>query len=450
MNNTMQRRNPFPGLWQWLRAIPLRSHWIDFLFVIFLAAFSTIYLTSLAAVPFHPDEATQMFMSSDLTTLFTHPFSLAWQNANAADARMLYRELDAPLARYLDGAGLAAAGIQPPVVDWDWSKTWAQNSQNGALPSSAALLAARLPTALLFPIGLILLYLTGQRISRPSLGLLAVLALAVDGVVALHTRRAMAEGALIFSVILFLYVCLCTDRPWLLGLCAGLTFCAKQSTLPLALVGLIAVVWRLPAGRIPFIQIASRLLAYLATCLGLILLLNPFLWAHPLSATESALHARQQLLTNQIADTRRLMPSALLVSPLDQWISLTAQVYYLPPAFEEVANYQAQVSAQASEYAKTPFANAMRGSLAGSTVFFFSLAGFIFGIIRLRRNSGSSRGITLLIVMTVAQVLALVYTLPFGWQRYYLPVFPFMALWAGYGLCSVAEVFLRRVPPRIS
>ena len=73
-------------------------------------------------------------------------------------------------------------------------------------------------------------------------GLSAALLLGLNALVLLHDRRAMAEAALTFGVLLALWSFLTGKRhPWLIGLGLALAFNAKQTGLVLLPVGLLAV-----------------------------------------------------------------------------------------------------------------------------------------------------------------------------------------------------------------
>jgi hypothetical protein len=176
------------------------------LLILFILAASVIYWAGLPAVPFHPDESTQIFMSSDVELFFTRPADLFWREEARDDVRQRYRELDAPLTRYLIGIGRFVLGGQPPLpVDWDWTSSWQANLAAGAYPDADLLLAARLPQALLFPLTLLLLFLTLQAIAPRPAAWLGLFLFAVHGLVLLHTRRAMAEGVLLFTIMLTLW-----------------------------------------------------------------------------------------------------------------------------------------------------------------------------------------------------------------------------------------------------
>jgi len=65
-------------------------------------------------------------MSADFEAVFTQPSSLGWKSENEGDLRQRYRELDAPLTRYVLGIGRSIAGLPPLPNDWNWSVNWEQ------------------------------------------------------------------------------------------------------------------------------------------------------------------------------------------------------------------------------------------------------------------------------------------------------------------------------------
>ncbi|MFH1633237.1 MAG: hypothetical protein ABIG63_04395 [Chloroflexota bacterium] len=91
----------------------------DWPFVILLIPLTIFYLWGLRFVPFHPDESTQLYMSSDFESLFSNPASLFWDPDREDDPRQRYRELDAPLTKYILGLGRVIAGQPALPVDWD-------------------------------------------------------------------------------------------------------------------------------------------------------------------------------------------------------------------------------------------------------------------------------------------------------------------------------------------
>jgi hypothetical protein len=138
----------------------------------------------------------------------------------------------------------------------------------------------------------------------------------------------------------------------------------------------------------------------------------------------------------------------LPLSGPDSLASLLSQLYFAPLQFEEIPNYAEQLSPQIDSYLENPLNGLLRGWVAGALLLAFTLAGMLAGLARvpgagprLRRDVG------LLMVATLAQTLALLPTLPFPYQRYYLPLLPFTALWQAYSLRWLARL-TNRLPVR--
>jgi len=191
--------------------------WIFFLIILSGSIYS--YFKYIRLVPFHPDESTNLYMSSDFDLLWSNPRAMFWDINNENDAKQIYRKLDPPLTRYLLGAGRTIAGLPALTADWDWGESWEQNDGDGAFPSKELLAAGRWSVALLLPFSLILLYLIGKHIDGHLTGALAVIFLITNSLMMLHTRRAMAEGILVFAVCFAIWSFMLGNKyPWLAGI----------------------------------------------------------------------------------------------------------------------------------------------------------------------------------------------------------------------------------------
>jgi len=125
---------------------------------------SLIYLAGVSRVPFHPDESTYLYMSSDFETFYRQPSVVFWQPEPADELRQHYRLVDPPLLRSWIGFVRWLTGQPLLAADWDWSKFWQENQAAGALPSPGLLQTARLAVALLFPLTLIFMFLAGKQL----------------------------------------------------------------------------------------------------------------------------------------------------------------------------------------------------------------------------------------------------------------------------------------------
>ena len=411
----------------------------EYIFFFLLAALAAFYVLGIKSVPFHPDESTQLFMSADFEQFLKNYKDLAWTPERSQDLRMRYRLLDAPITRDLLSLGLALGSRQPPRRDWDWSKSWEENRTAGALPEDQTLVLARSILACLFPFTLAFFYFSVKSILGRSGGLFAVLLLGMNPLFLLHTRRAMAEAALVFGVTFFLWT-LTRDkmRPWSVGLALALAINAKQSALPLLLPGLLAVIF--PAIHAPIRPIKKlkqscrNACQMFAVLFFLTLALNPVYWKYPMQASQEAIALRKDLLERQVSDRTRVAPKQVLDGVGIRSLGLLANLYVTPPAFAEVGNYLEETEASQSAYLAMPGNSLGRSLVGGGLLFGLTLLGLIWAIryfqqIKLARR----RKLALLALATISQASGLL-ALPLPWQRYVIPLLPFVCAWAAAGL----------------
>jgi hypothetical protein len=413
----------------------------DGLFCLLLLLSGVAYFTALPAVPFHPDETTQIFMSADLGTLLTHPAELLWRPRPTDPLRQTYRELDAPLSRYLIGLGRWIGGSAGLTMDWDWGASWSTNVKSGALPSPGLLLTARLAVAWLFPISLLLIYLGCRRAGHAWAGWIACAILTLHPLVLLHTRRAMAESALFFGAALVIALLPAFHiRPWAAGLAGALALNAKQSALGFLPAAWIAAAWPEDLRRIKFTSTFFRLGEYFASLVVLTFLLNPFLWQDPVSAAAAAMTARGDLLARQTADFHVTSPtSAAAVG--NQAVIILGQVYLAPPQFEEVGNYTADTAVQKSAYLANPLNDLLQGPIWGGLFLFFTLLGVVLSLYKIPQLTlPERRWVILLALATCGEFAILVIALPLPYQRYVIPLLPFICIWAALGFEGIARL----------
>lgn len=424
-----------------LRASLGRKGWLELLILIALGA---VYFSGIRDIPFHPDESTNLYMSTDLEAWFTTPKSLAWSRDRSEDPRQRYRLLDAPLTRNILGLGRKLSGHAALSSDWDWGQDWEQNAAAGALPAASLLLAGRLALSLLFPVTLLLVYLYADAMDGRLAATVAILALGTNALVLLHTRRAMAEGPLLFGVSAVIASWLIAPRrPWLAGLAMALAFGAKQSTLALLPVGLLAAAWVPGAEKIQWSRALKNLLQFLLVFLLLAGLLNPVAWRQPISAVWAAARARSELMRSQVSDTARLAPSQVLDNPVERSVALLGHLYLTPPAFAETENYREQTSGQVLAYLSKPWNHLFRDPLGAGIWLFFTLLGISMVPLGAMKEHNPRRRIVLLALAgTLCQALGLILMVPLPWQRYVIPMIPFVCLWIGTGIAWTLKFIL--------
>lgn len=402
-------------------------------------------------VPFHPDESTYLYMSSDFEVLFEKPASLAWNSAQENNPRQLYRLLNPPLTHYVLGMGRALSNLHPLPIDWDWSKSWEENRQAGALPEERLLLAGRVAVTLCLLLGLFFLYRAGKQLGGQWTGILTVLLMGSNMLVLLHGRRAMSEGLLIFGICIFLWSLAHSARyPWLAALGLFLAFNAKPSTLALLPVGFLAVCWN-DKHKAKSLKnwLCARGLALTQFSVVFILLtwiVNPVLWKNPLHAARAAINARRDLVSRQVSE----ISIQGLDSPVLRAAMLVANLTILPPAFAEVGNYLSETAGQEQAYLAIFGHNLLRGWVGGGILLSLTLLGLVGIVSRIISSQSSQvnlnrRNELLLLLTGLFQTVGLVVAVPLPWQRYCLPLVPLICLLAALGLVELSQ---RLVKPK--
>ena len=399
------------------------------------------YYWGIASVPFHPDESTYIFMSSDFLKFFSSPSSLFWQDEPNDVLRQHYREIDPPLTRDLIGAGLAITGLKPLSNDWDWTLTWEENLANNALPSENQLLVGRLSVAWLFLPTLLLFFMVGQKLSSKRVGILASFFLLTNALILLHTRRAMEEGPLIFGICLSLWGLLNLDKgPWLAAFGAALAFNAKQSALVIVPVVLLGILWTRDKS-----ESFSRRLIYSASFLGIFVaitfLLNPFLWSNPIQAAKDAVASRLELVQSQVNSVQGIAPQQVLNTPGERLVGMIAQLFVAPPAIQDIGNYTQALSIPTANYLGIYGVDLFRGIFWGGLLMLLTLLGVTSLLLKIIKNGlHEERLWALFLISFLIQVLGLLIAVPIPYQRYWVPLVPYVCFFSAKGVEMVTHI----------
>ena len=404
----------------------------DIKYLILLSLISLLYLWGIKDVPFHPDESTQIFMSADFETIFTSFSSLFWEKENEADIRQYYHIMDAPLTRYVIGLG-KWIGNQPDLArDWDWSQTWEENQISGSLPETSLLFASRLSVAVFFPISLFFIYLSSKKETSPFFGFVSALLFAVNSLIWLHTRRAMAESLLLFNITFFIFLSyVLKNSDFLFAVPAALAFNAKQSGIVVLILGVIEILRRRKSESIK--SVFLHLLKYGSVFCLITILLNPFLWKHPIQAAKSALEARSEFTINQQNTYQQAAPGLVLETTGSRIKSFLYHTFLADPISAESGNYNLEQEVSVQNYFKNPL-NLISNHLVFKTFFLLlSLSGFLITGLDLYEKKLPGPALTIWMGSLLFSVFLIIF-LPLSFQRYYLPVLPFFCFHAGYSL----------------
>jgi 4-amino-4-deoxy-L-arabinose transferase-like glycosyltransferase len=268
------------------------------------------------------------------------------------------------------------------------------------------------------------------------LGIIIILFFCFNPLILLHTRRAMAEGVLVFGLVLSLYAFLKLEKyPLLVGFTMAIAFNAKHSALVLLPIGLLAVSWPSYSNARSISRLISNTSQYLVGFTLLTSLLNPFIWQNPVAAAFEALDQRQSLLARQQKDFLEVSPAQVLETPTGRLAVMLAQMTVVPPIFAEVGNYREQTLLAESEYLRFPGNNWGRNYFTGGLILGFLL----LGLLTLFRESFTGKQIgrrnsTIFLLSTSAMIAGFIFMIPLSWQRYSVPLIPFVSILVGVGL----------------
>jgi 4-amino-4-deoxy-L-arabinose transferase-like glycosyltransferase len=403
-------------------------------------------LATLPAVPFHPDEATYIFMSRDLDRILEQgPLAVCWHADGESDPLQVERERDCPLARYAIGWARRLAGSAATEANWNWSLDWEQNLALGAVPSQELLFHARIPEVLLLFLSVLLMARIGFRLGGWMGAVAAAALLGMNSQVLLHARRAMSESGLLFGMILVVAVLLeprwragsffrGLGRPLLAGAALAIAVSAKYSGLlmmPVAVGGMFCV--DPPSDRCKALWhgIARTGMLILAFFV-FFLVLNPVYWCNPLGTLSAVVAERQRLMAEQVDALCSASRMAVLDSPVHRLLAPYYEWFVAPPAFWDIPKYAVHTAAAENAYMAQPLHTLTASWAGGLITTVLAFAGLIWAAVRaLVRKAAPPEWIAMVWLLSV--FFGIVVGVPILWQRYYLPLIP-----AGAALSAAA------------
>ncbi len=451
---------------------------LDFFYLLVIAAY---ILAGTALVPFHGDEATQIYMSHDYAYQFLQGdldqlrYSDPPVSAQEQELRLLNGTVNKDLiglAWHLDGFTVDQINQQ-----WDWGADWNYNTTTNHAPSDALLQVSRVPSVLLLAAGVVILFALGRALGGRPVAYLAAAYYALCPPLLLDGRRAMMEGSLLaFSLLAVLAgVWLLRKRAWwtaiLLGCAAGLALASKHTSAftviaVFAACALYPVVkWIVGVGArhaspaseetnaapSPPLYAVERgaggevlrdwLLLFAAAVLALLIFyaLNPAWWGDPIARVGTVLDLRADLLQGQIETFGGYAdPGAALGG-------FFRQVFVAQPQYYEIPAWQGYIGDQIAQYEASIWHGvSLGGSLIGGIVLAVLVSIGLWALWCDRAVAGSTRW--LIGAWALAMLLTTALLTPLEWQRYYLPAYPAVGLVASYGAVWVYRTVSKRGP----
>ncbi len=419
-----------------MNTLKIKNKLIIPIFAIFLfLIWAIFYFSGIPSVPFHPDEATQIFMSSDVEFIFNDTSELFYKNSTVDLRKQNYRLLDAPLSKYFIGLSRLIFNQKPINQDWDWSASYEENSN--AVPNSQLLTSSRFAVALFFPFSIIFFILILRKIIGEKIILLvfAGILFSFNSLMLLHTRRAMAESLLIFFLLLSLYVLLTLppEKLWLSVIPITLAINAKQSLWFLVPIFIILLLTKKALWVKKFL---CQIIFFFLVLVAIFYILNPVLWNQPIKTSIEMIKERQELSNRQFNDINYVTPEFTVTKFSERITALIGQTFVLKPAYQDVINYSDVLQSSISDYSSNPIQNGWLRNLFVGVIFYFIC---FYGMIKSIKNFSKDR-VVILTCSFIFLVLEILFFIQIPFQRYYLPLIPFSLIFFIYGLNCLQPV----------
>lgn len=425
------------------RLLPLSSDNATYIFVaVFIFLASIFYFNDLKSIPFHPDESTQIFMSSDVDIFLKEMSDLFWDPKPPDPIQQTYRLLDAPVARYLIGLGRLIFKVSPLENDWNWSNSWEQNHQANAYPSNIQLLVARISTAWFFPFSLILLFIIGKRMSSDIFGWILMVLFTLNSLILLHTRRAMSEGPLVFFIILYLWSLLRNKKSvFLSAIALAFAINSKVSAIPLIIAGVLSFLITDNNHTSKKSPLITKPFTFITIVIIISFLLNPIHWSNPVKSFQASMMERNKLIMLQVKDLQRVAPQRELGTFRDRTSSLIGNLFFSPLAFSDYGNYSENISQSVTHYLQNPLNALLRNTCSGVILLFLSLLGFVLSLLKWKKCAWDFNDPWLIInLCAVLEIIFLFLFIPLPYQRYVAPVIPFILVWITYSIETIIQL----------
>jgi 4-amino-4-deoxy-L-arabinose transferase-like glycosyltransferase len=413
---------------------------VAILSIILAIVWIIFYFSGISLVPFHPDESTQIFMSSDLELIFNNTSELFYKGSSDLTLKETYRLLDAPLTKYMIGISRNLFNQPGLTNDWNWSKTFSENYQS--FPNQRLLLISRVAVSIFFPLSAILIFLITNEIfeNRKFPSVVALLFFSLNSLLLLHTRRAMAESLLIFFLLLSLYAFLKLkpEKLWLSSIPIAFAINAKQSLLFLIPTGIILSIYQ-NVGNLR--KLLLHLLTFLLMIFGISYILNPIAWKDPIKVSQLMINQRNELSANQISAIDSVTPEFTTIKINEKIIAFIAQSFILEPALLDIVNYEDDLALSFNEYLENPFHKGVLRNLFFGVIFILlSFFGFLFSFLKFSKKK--------VIVLSISFLLLFVENITFiniPFQRYYLPAIPFVIIFTIFGIDQIQIIIKKRI-----
>lgn len=384
--------------------------------ILYLLALMAYILAGVPSVPFHGDESTLIYTTHDYFDQFVAR-NMGEITSTAADVDPMdvnLRLLDGRVQKYLGGfayhlTGGTADGLNKP---WEWGADLTYNTANGNVPAPDVLLPNRIAIAFLLALCVPAAFGLGMSIGGWPAALIFPLFITLSPNILLNGRRAMMEAPLLlFSLLTVLSALRWTTQKhasWLilLTLSTGFALSSKHSGV-LAIAPVFGALGLITLWRRDWRGLGGLMVSGIGV-IGVFYLMNPAWWPNPITAAQTVLRLRSELLTGQVG----FLGGYTNLS--EQLGGFWRQTFVGVPQFYEVDQWAAYIPDQIAAYQATPWAGVIWGEVGGVILAGLSVVGAI-ALIRQRDAAAWVFG-----VYAIGAILAALLLTPLEWARYYL------------------------------
>lgn len=437
----MQRLQHLPG-------------WIDGIWLILLAIY---IIAGITIVPFHGDESTLVYMGRDYFYHFVEDdmskiyYDETW-SISATEQQL--RLLNGTIPKYSYGWVTAITGhtIDDINGQWDWTLDYDRNFFSGRIPTDDLLIPARLVSAVQLVLAISLYFVIARMAIHRPVAYLSSLYLVLNPSILMNGRRAMMEGSHLAGMMLVILagVWLIQSRRWwqfvLLGIFSGLALAAKHpNAIVIALIFIACGSYFLLDALRRKISIRSTA-QFIASLVGSGLLalvvfyvLNPAWWGEPIVRAQQVLTLRNQLLEDQVEQFDTYFTLSDELNGLFNFTLVAQPQYFESPVWSLFPATNEQINA----YEQSILSGiAIGGSTIGGIIVGLLVIG---GIVHFVRNTGIATAYRWLIMVWGIGIVVITFILtPLEWQRYYLPIYPFIGLMLAYSIYTLTISLRKR------
>jgi len=428
--------------------------WLDIIWCILLSAY---VLAGVSLVPFHGDESTLTYMGRDYFYHFVEGdmskvlYDETW-SISATEQQL--RLLNGTIPKYSYGWITATNGYSLEDINgqWDWTLDYQRNLNSNRIPIDGILIPARTVSAVQLALALLLFFVIARTAFNRPVAYLSSLYLVLNPSILINGRRAMMEGSHLLGMMLVILagLWLIQHRRWwqfiLLGIVSGIALSAKHpNAIVIALIfsacGTYAIMQSIRAKSISrsTLQFIGGLVGSGLLALFVFYSLNPAWWGAPMERASEVLRLRSEILELQVEQFDTYFTLSDQINGLLNFVFVAQSQYFEAPTWSLYPAIMEQIQA----YEQSLWSGiAIGGSSIGGLIVSILVG---IGVLHLIWNTGVPTTYRWLIILWGIGIFVITFILtPLEWQRYYLPIYPFIGLMLGYSIYTLTTSLWKR------